>query len=116
MPALHSAKKRILIILLSTLVLSSANKQEIYAKFTKGKAVATSHTSLQQCSQIQCVRKCFEEGKTGACSVAGYNKARKVCYLSTDSEDEVVDVADELSGVFILPQPTQGKMSKKKMF
>ena len=52
--------------------------------------------------------KCFEEGKKGACSVAGYNKATKVCYLSTDSEDEVVDVADELSGVFILPQPAQG--------
>ena len=111
MPALHSAKRQILIILLSTLILSSANKQGIYTTFTKGKAVASSHTNLQQCSQIQCVRKCFEEGKKGACSVAGYNKATKVCYLSTDSEDAIVDVADDLSGVFLVPQPTQGNLN-----
>jgi len=111
MSSLHSAKVRLLLFLLSTFALSSANKQGIYATFTKGKAVASSHTSLQQCSQIQCVRKCFKEGKEGACNVAGYNKATKVCYLSTDSEDEIVDVADDFSGVFIVPQPTQGNLN-----
>ena len=99
-----------LLFLLSTVALSVANIQDILTAFTKGKAVATSHTSLHQYSKIQCVKKCFEEGKKGACSVAGYNKATKVCYLSTDSEDDVVNVADELSGVFIVPQPTQGNL------
>jgi len=103
---------RLLLILLSTFALSSANIQDILKAFATGKAVATSHTSLQQSSKIQCVKKCFEEGRKGACNVAGYNKATKVCYLSTDREDEVVDVADELSGVFFVPQPTQGKISK----
>jgi len=109
MPVLHSAKTRLILVLISLVVLSSANTQEIYTTFIERKAVATSHTSLQQYSKIQCVKKCFEEGRKGACSVAGYNRATKVCYLSTDSQDEVVDVADELSGVFIIP--TQGKMS-----
>jgi len=97
-----------LIIHLSMVALSSANIQDISAAFIRGKTVATSHTSLQKYSKAQCVKKCFEEGKKGACSVAGYNKATKVCYLSTDTEADVLDVADELSGVFVVSQPSQG--------
>jgi len=98
-----------IIIHLSMVALSSANIQDISAAFITRKTVATSHTSLQKYSKVQCVKKCFEEGKKGACSIAGYNKATKVCYLSNDSEDDVVDDPNEMAGVLILQQTAQGK-------
>ena len=51
------------------------------AMFVNGKAVSTSHTTLQPYSKIQCAEKCFEEGQNGRCRVAGYNKALEACYL-----------------------------------
>jgi len=68
-------------------------------KFTKGKAVATSHTTIQPYSKIQCAVKCFEEERKGNCSIAGYDNVLQACYLSTDAVGDVVDVADEMSGV-----------------
>jgi len=79
----------------STILTMSAN-------FTKGKAVSTSHTTIQPYSKIQCAEKCFEEGRYGRCSVAGYNKALKACYLSVDTPQDVVDVADDMSGVYFI--------------
>jgi len=104
------ATTRLVIVYLSSVALSSANiqVQQMNTTFITGKAVSTSHTSLQRYSKAQCVKKCLEEGKKGACSVAGYNEATRVCYLSTDSEDDVEDVVDELSGVFVVPQPQLG--------
>ena len=72
------------------------------ANLTKGKAVSTWHTTIQPYSEIQCVRQCFEEGQNGRCSVAGYNQSLKACYLSVDTEQDVVDVTDEMSGVFYM--------------
>ena len=72
------------------------------ANFTKGKAVLTSHTTIQLYSKIQCAEKCFDEGRNGRCTVAGYNKALKACYLSVDAEENVLDVADEMSGVLYM--------------
>ena len=69
------------------------------AYFTKGKAVSTSHTTFQPYSIIQCAVKCFEEGRNGNCSIAGYDNALNACYLSVDAVGDVVDIADEMSGV-----------------
>ena len=104
------ATTRLVIVYLSSVALSSANiqVQQMNTTFITGKTVPTSHTSLQRYSKAQCVKKCLEEGKKGACSIAGYNEATRVCYLSTDSEDDVVDVADEMAGVFVVTQPQQG--------
>ena len=55
---------------------------------------------MQPFSAIQCLKKCFEEGRQGMCSVAEYNKATATCQLSVDSHQDVIDVADEMTGVF----------------
>jgi len=72
------------------------------AKFVQGKVVATSHRTIQPLSKIRCVEKCLEEGRNGMCRVAGYNKGTKACNLSVDSQNDVVDIADEMSGVFFM--------------
>ena len=93
---------KIAFLFLLTWHLSKANIQTIATTFTRGKAVATSHTVLHSVSKSQCVEKC----KKGTCVVAGYNTATRACYLSVDSQQDVIDVADESSGVFFL-QGTQ---------
>ena len=71
--------------------------------FTNGKAVATSHKTLQPLTDIRCVRECFQEGRKGMCNVDGYNKEdTATCQLSVDSQQDVVDVTDEMSGVFYM--------------
>lgn len=72
------------------------------AQFNKGKAVATSYKTIQPMSEIQCVVRCFEEGRNGMCRVAGYNKGTNGCYLSVDTPQDVQDVADEMAGVFFM--------------
>jgi len=74
------------------------------AQFAKRKVVATSYKTIQSLSKIQCVEKCFEEGRNGMCNVAGYNKRTKECYLSVDSPQDVLDVTDEMAGVFFYEQ------------
>ena len=105
MYALLVRTTRLVIVYLSSVALSSANiqVQQMNTTFITGKAVSTSHTSLQKYSKAQLVKTCLEEGKIGACSIAGYNEATRICYLSTDSEDDVVDIADEMADVFVLP-------------
>jgi len=68
--------------------------------FTKGKQVATNYMTLQSYSDINCVRKCFEEKKDNRCSFAGYNVATNNCYLSNDIPQFLIDTADEDYGVF----------------
>jgi len=95
-------KVQLYIVVLSFFILPKceATLSSASANFTKGKAVLTNHTTIQPYSKIQCAEKCFEEGRYGRCIVAGYNKALKARYLSVDAEENVVDVADEMSGVF----------------
>jgi len=65
------------------------------ANFTKGKTVATNVKTIQPVSKIQCVVKCLEDGQKGRCSIAGYNRATKVCQQSLDRHQDVIDVNDE---------------------
>jgi len=85
-------------------VLSEGHIEDIKTEFIKGKYVSTSHTTLQSYSKIECVKKCYEEGKKGNCNVAGYDKSTKSCHLSLDMDTDVVDAAVEASGVYIFPQ------------
>ena len=77
-----------------------ATIQSVKTKFTEGKKPSTSHTTLQRTSKIQCVERCSKEQQTGACTLAGYNKATRTCYLSVDDPQDVLDTTDEMLGVF----------------
>jgi len=92
-----------------TISLCAATSQEIRTRFVTGKFVTTSHTTLQPYSQIQCVDRCFREARNGRCSVAGYNKTAQYCYLSIDSQQDLVDNADLSVGVFYVHQDTTGR-------
>ena len=93
-------------------VLSEGHIEDIKTEFVKGKLVSTSHTTLQPYSKIECVKKCYEEGKKGNCNVAGYDKSTKSCHLSLDKDTDVVDVAAEAAGVYIFPQGNDGVFIK----
>jgi len=73
-----------------------------HAKFISGKAVASNFRSIEHESQIKCVWECMEEGRKGVCTVAGYNATSHMCQLSVDSPQDVVDVEDEMAGVFVI--------------
>jgi len=90
------------ILFLLTLNMCTANIQSVMTTFTEKTRVATSHTTLQNISDIQCVRKCSKERQTGGCTLAGYNKATVTCYLSIDDPQDVLGTSDEMSGVFFL--------------
>jgi len=85
---------------LMTIALCMATIQSVKTKFTEGKKLSTSHTTLQGISKIKCVEKCSKEKQTGGCTLAGYNKATKTCYLSVDGPQDVFDTTDEMFGVF----------------
>jgi len=90
-----------------TLALCRNNWEEIRPTFVAEKFVATSHTTLKPYSQIQCVDRCFRAARNGRCSVAGYNKTAQSCHLSTDKLEDIVDVDDKSSGVFLVQlEPT----------
>ena len=91
-------------LIMSTCVAVMIEKETM---FVDKKSVKTSHTTLENYSKIKCVRKCHEESTKGLCSVAGYNKATKTCHLSIDNHHDVLDVCDEMSGVFFM-SPYQG--------
>ena len=71
-------------------------------EFTKGKMVATSHKTFQRFSEVQCVKKCYDERKNNLCTIAGYNKTTRACSLSVDSPEDLVDVADDMAFVFVM--------------
>jgi len=72
----------------------------VTTRFTEKKSVATSHTTLQGISKIKCVEKCDKEKQNGRCTIAGYDKRTKTCYLSDDDPMNVLDTDDEMTGVF----------------
>ena len=95
------------IILFVVISLCNAKIQSVTTEFTGKKCVATSHTTLQKISKIKCVEKCNQERQNGRCTLAGYNKATKTCYLSVDDPLDVLDTDDEMTGVFFYqPEPT----------
>jgi len=71
-------------------------------EFTIGKAVSTNYKAIERFSEIQCVRKYYDERKNDMCSVAGYNRTSRVCTLSIDNQEDLVDVADDMAGVFVM--------------
>jgi len=89
---------------LVTITCSEAQTQDITTAFVQSKTVATSYATIQPYSKIQCVKKCYEEGRKGKCNIAGYNMATKSCQLSDDMEPDVLDATDEAEGVYIFPQ------------
>ena len=85
----------------------TATIQSASTRFTEKKCVATSYTTYQQISKIKCVEKCNQERQKGMCTLAGYNKATKTCYLSIDDPQDALDTTDEMAGVFFYElQPT----------
>jgi len=95
------------VILFVAISLCYADIQSVTTKFTEKKCVATSHTTLQKISKIKCVEKCNQERQKGRCTLAGYNKATKTCYISVDNPLDVLDTTDEKFGVFFYePEPT----------
>ena len=75
-------------------------------RFVNRKCVGSSRMTLHHYSKLKCVQKCHEENTKGLCNVAGYDKGTKTCYLSMDSHQDVLDVDDELSGVYLLEKGT----------
>jgi len=89
-------------LLLLTTSICDANMWTSVTQFTKGKSLATSNKTLERFSEIQCVKKCYAERQKDLCNIAGYNKNTKVCALSMDTQDDLVDVADDMAGVFVM--------------
>jgi len=98
----------ILIILLLTLSLCNADIQSVSTRFTGKKNVATSYATLQKISKIKCAERCNQDRRKGKCSLAGYNKATKTCYLSDDDPLNALDTDDEMAGVFFYEQDVTG--------
>jgi len=93
------------LILLGTFALCTATIESVTTTFTEKKSVATSHTTLQKVSKIKCVEKCNKEKQNGKCTLAGYDKRTKTCYLSVDDPMNVLDTEDEMIGVFFYEPP-----------
>jgi len=91
--------------------LCNANIQSVTTMFTRKKCVANSHTTLQKISKIKCVEKCNQERQKGRCTLAGYNKATKTCYLSVDDPQDVLDSTDDMTGVFFYETQPTGRIN-----
>jgi len=94
--------------LLFTISLCNATIQSVTTKFTEKKSVTTSYATLNTVSKIKCVERCNQDRKNGRCSLAGYNKATKTCYLSDDDPLNALDTDDEMAGVFFYEQDLTG--------
>jgi len=87
-----------------TLVMSNPNMLSVTTTFMKNKITSTYYATMQPYSQVQCIGRCLQDKLNNKCNIAGYDKAAKACYLSGDSLQDVVDVGDEMSGVFVMPE------------
>jgi len=96
------------VVILVAVSLSYAEIADYKANFVKGKTVATSYLTVERYSKVQCVEKCYREGKEGRCSIAEYSKATRSCKLSMDSQFDILDSPDDSSGIFIYPVTIQG--------
>jgi len=90
----------IVITCLVTISLCTGAYQSVTTQFTEGKKVSSSYTTLHKISKVQCVERCNKEKQTNGCTLAGYNKAMRSCYLSVDGPQDVLDTTDEMYGVF----------------
>jgi len=92
------------VVILVSVSQCTADIQELRASWMARKTVPTSYLTLERYSKIRCAEKCYAEGKQGKCKIAAFNKATKTCRLSMDSHPDAVDISDDSSGVYILPQ------------
>jgi len=99
------------VVFLLTITLCMATLQSVLTRFTEKKSVATSHTILKSVSKVQCVEKCNKERQKGRCTLAGYNKATKTCFLSVDDPQDVVDTTNDMAGVFFYTPDLTGMLS-----
>ena len=99
------------VVILFTFSQSLAEIQDFKATFLKRKTITSSYLTVERYSKIQCVEKCYKEGKEGRCSIAEYNEATRSCRLSMDSQFDLLDTSDDWNGVYIYQEPlvtTQG--------
>jgi len=87
------AKTAIVFLWLFSLCL--ANIETMQTQVAKGKKVKTSYKTLQSYSKIKCAETCFDEKRQNRCSVAGYNKVTRTCFLSNDSQHDLHDANEE---------------------
>jgi len=95
-------------IALLAISLCVATIQSVTTQFTEGKKLSTNYATLQKVSKIQCVERCNKDKQTGGCTLAGYNKATRNCYLSVDGPQDVLDTTDEAYGVFFYEPDQSG--------
>ena len=82
--------------------------QSVMTTFIQNKSVATIRATVQNISKIRCVERCNKERQKGMCTLAGYNKATKTCYLSIDNPKDIMDTADEMAGVILFDSDLTG--------
>lgn len=92
------------IVFLFTIALCLAEIREVRTQFVKKKLLSTSYAIKQPISQLHCVQWCSKDRQTGKCKIAGYNKSSKTCQLSMDYPQQLMDVADEMTGVFLVDE------------
>lgn len=90
------------------MTLCTALIQSVKTRFTEGKQLLTSHTTLQKISKIKCVERCNQAKKNNMCTLAGYDKATKTCFLSVDDPQNILDTDDETFGVFFYDPDQSG--------
>jgi len=92
------------VVFLMTIALCSTTVQEVRTQFVKNKLLSTIYATKQPMSQLYCVEWCSRERQSGKCTIAGYNKSSKTCKLSMDYQHNLLDVADETTGVFLMEE------------
>ena len=92
------------IVVLMTIALCSTDIQEVRTQFVKNKVLSTSYATKQHISKLNCVQWCSRDRQMGKCKIAGYNKYSKMCSLSMDNPEDALDVADEMTGIFVIEQ------------
>jgi len=92
------------IVFLMTFAFCSTTIQEVRTQFVKNTLLSTIYATRQSISQLHCVQWCSTERKSGKCKIAGYNKHAKACSLSMDYQHNLLDVADETKGVFLMEE------------
>jgi len=92
------------VVTLVTIALCSADIQEVRTQFVKNKVLSTSYATKHNISKLNCVQWCFRDRQMGKCKIAGYNKYAKTCSLSMDNPENLMNVVDEMTGVYVMEQ------------
>jgi len=96
------------VVFLITIGFCSTTMRDARTQFVKNEILSTSYATNQPISQLNCVRWCFSDGNKGKCKIAGYKLSDKSCSLSMDNPEDLMEVADELSGVFVIETVDRG--------